>query len=313
MTVFYLFNQICCPFSTSSADDIKTGLKVAVKKLSRPFQSIIHAKRTYRELRLLKHMKHENVRPARFISKISLPACCLLTVVLHIFAGDWPPRRLLSSFLSEGIQGRVSCAACLFKRAVFGSYQRRWKRRPTECWLWYLCRKQCSLWLGNTWRWASWQNTAAFSMSPLSALHAQASAKSDFSLLSALVRLSCWQMATFDFISEQMVGNSKLTAITRAAFLVNGLFLKHGEAFIKISRFRLFRLTDPLVTVWYFAFALVPPLYTKPFLSSLQGEQSRAQVLGPAWFLRAAGLGYAPKNIWLLLQKAPWVLSISEL
>lgn len=45
----------------SSAYDEKTGLKVAVKKLSRPFQSIIHAKRTYRELRLLKHMKHENV------------------------------------------------------------------------------------------------------------------------------------------------------------------------------------------------------------------------------------------------------------
>ncbi|XP_067251057.1 mitogen-activated protein kinase 14A isoform X1 [Chanodichthys erythropterus] len=44
-----------------SAYDEKSGLKVAVKKLSRPFQSIIHAKRTYRELRLLKHMKHENV------------------------------------------------------------------------------------------------------------------------------------------------------------------------------------------------------------------------------------------------------------
>uniref|UniRef100_A0A3B4AKX2 mitogen-activated protein kinase n=1 Tax=Periophthalmus magnuspinnatus TaxID=409849 RepID=A0A3B4AKX2_9GOBI len=47
--------------TVSSAFDVKTGLKVAVKKLSRPFQSIIHAKRTYRELRLLKHMKHENV------------------------------------------------------------------------------------------------------------------------------------------------------------------------------------------------------------------------------------------------------------
>ncbi|XP_024148256.1 mitogen-activated protein kinase 14A isoform X2 [Oryzias melastigma] len=47
--------------SVCSAYDTKTGLKVAVKKLSRPFQSIIHAKRTYRELRLLKHMKHENV------------------------------------------------------------------------------------------------------------------------------------------------------------------------------------------------------------------------------------------------------------
>uniref|UniRef100_A0A098LYS8 mitogen-activated protein kinase n=1 Tax=Hypsiglena sp. JMG-2014 TaxID=1550645 RepID=A0A098LYS8_9SAUR len=47
--------------SVCSAFDAKTGLRVAVKKLSRPFQSIIHAKRTYRELRLLKHMKHENV------------------------------------------------------------------------------------------------------------------------------------------------------------------------------------------------------------------------------------------------------------
>uniref|UniRef100_A0A3B4WK47 mitogen-activated protein kinase n=1 Tax=Seriola lalandi dorsalis TaxID=1841481 RepID=A0A3B4WK47_SERLL len=47
--------------SVCSAYDMKSGLKVAVKKLSRPFQSIIHAKRTYRELRLLKHMKHENV------------------------------------------------------------------------------------------------------------------------------------------------------------------------------------------------------------------------------------------------------------
>uniref|UniRef100_A0A8C4H402 mitogen-activated protein kinase n=1 Tax=Dicentrarchus labrax TaxID=13489 RepID=A0A8C4H402_DICLA len=47
--------------TVSSAYDMSTGLKVAVKKLSRPFQSIIHAKRTYRELRLLKHMKHENV------------------------------------------------------------------------------------------------------------------------------------------------------------------------------------------------------------------------------------------------------------
>ncbi|XP_029358175.1 mitogen-activated protein kinase 14B isoform X1 [Echeneis naucrates] len=47
--------------SVCSAYDMKTSLKIAVKKLSRPFQSIIHAKRTYRELRLLKHMKHENV------------------------------------------------------------------------------------------------------------------------------------------------------------------------------------------------------------------------------------------------------------
>ncbi|GCC30139.1 hypothetical protein chiPu_0008586 [Chiloscyllium punctatum] len=45
----------------SSAIDQKTGEKVAVKKLHRPFQSLTHAKRAYRELRLLKHNKQENV------------------------------------------------------------------------------------------------------------------------------------------------------------------------------------------------------------------------------------------------------------
>ncbi|XP_049512829.1 mitogen-activated protein kinase 14A-like isoform X1 [Dermacentor silvarum] len=49
------YGQVC------SAFDKEHKHKVAIKKLSRPFQSAIHAKRTYRELRLLKHMDHENV------------------------------------------------------------------------------------------------------------------------------------------------------------------------------------------------------------------------------------------------------------
>uniref|UniRef100_A0A8C4YQA3 mitogen-activated protein kinase n=1 Tax=Gopherus evgoodei TaxID=1825980 RepID=A0A8C4YQA3_9SAUR len=44
-----------------SAIDGRNGTKVAIKKLYRPFQSELFAKRAYRELRLLKHMKHENV------------------------------------------------------------------------------------------------------------------------------------------------------------------------------------------------------------------------------------------------------------
>jgi len=48
-------------FFHSSAIDKRTNTKVAIKKLARPFQSAVHAKRTYRELRLLKHMNHENV------------------------------------------------------------------------------------------------------------------------------------------------------------------------------------------------------------------------------------------------------------
>nr|AIY23112.1 p38 protein [Penaeus chinensis] len=49
------YGQVC------SALDSKTGRKVAIKKLARPFQTHIHAKRTYRELRMLKHMDHENI------------------------------------------------------------------------------------------------------------------------------------------------------------------------------------------------------------------------------------------------------------
>nr|XP_046252946.1 STKc_p38 domain-containing protein isoform X3 [Scatophagus argus] len=44
-----------------SAIDQKTKEQVAIKKLYRPFQSLIHAKRAYRELRLLRHIQHENV------------------------------------------------------------------------------------------------------------------------------------------------------------------------------------------------------------------------------------------------------------
>ncbi|XP_015509391.1 mitogen-activated protein kinase p38b isoform X3 [Neodiprion pinetum] len=49
------YGQVC------SAVDTTNGQKVAIKKLARPFQSAVHAKRTYRELRMLKHMNHENV------------------------------------------------------------------------------------------------------------------------------------------------------------------------------------------------------------------------------------------------------------
>jgi len=45
----------------SSALDSTNNTKVAIKKLARPFQTTVHAKRTYRELRMLKHMNHENV------------------------------------------------------------------------------------------------------------------------------------------------------------------------------------------------------------------------------------------------------------
>lgn len=49
------YGQVC------AAIDTVHNMKVAIKKIARPFQSAVHAKRTYRELRTLKHMNHENV------------------------------------------------------------------------------------------------------------------------------------------------------------------------------------------------------------------------------------------------------------
>lgn len=57
--IHFVFFAICVYYS--SALDKGHNKKVAIKKLARPFQSAVHAKRTYRELRLLKHMNHENV------------------------------------------------------------------------------------------------------------------------------------------------------------------------------------------------------------------------------------------------------------
>lgn len=52
-------------FLLSSALDTTTGEKVAIKKLSRPFQNVTHAKRAFRELVLLKMVNHKNVSGCR--------------------------------------------------------------------------------------------------------------------------------------------------------------------------------------------------------------------------------------------------------
>lgn len=49
------YGQVC------SATNTTNGEQVAIKKLSRPFQTTMHAKRSFRELKLLRHMDHENV------------------------------------------------------------------------------------------------------------------------------------------------------------------------------------------------------------------------------------------------------------
>jgi len=48
-------------FNFSAAYDTVTKEKVAIKKLSRPFQNVTHAKRAFRELKLMKITNHKNV------------------------------------------------------------------------------------------------------------------------------------------------------------------------------------------------------------------------------------------------------------
>ncbi len=50
--------------TNSSATDGQTGRQVAIKKISRAFDDVVDAKRILREVRLLKHFNHENVRRA---------------------------------------------------------------------------------------------------------------------------------------------------------------------------------------------------------------------------------------------------------
>lgn len=47
--------------SLSAAVNSKTGEEVAIKKIGNAFDNRIDAKRTLREIKLLRHMDHENV------------------------------------------------------------------------------------------------------------------------------------------------------------------------------------------------------------------------------------------------------------
>merc|ERR1712172_462040 len=55
------YGQVCSAEDTSLRSADGKFIKVAIKKIARPFQSAVHAKRTYRELRMLKHMVHDNI------------------------------------------------------------------------------------------------------------------------------------------------------------------------------------------------------------------------------------------------------------
>lgn len=94
---------------SSSAYDTRLRQKVAVKKLSRPFQSLVHARRTYRELRLLQHLKHENVSGGPRGGLGSAASRRLAAArLLPRSAGHWAAGRVHAGHVRRGLQRSVS-------------------------------------------------------------------------------------------------------------------------------------------------------------------------------------------------------------
>lgn len=58
---FYLFSNLNDLLFDSSALNSETNEHVALKKIANAFDNKIDAKRTLREIKLLRHMDHENV------------------------------------------------------------------------------------------------------------------------------------------------------------------------------------------------------------------------------------------------------------
>lgn len=52
--------------------DLVTPTNVAIKKLSRLFQNVTHAKRAFREFSIMKLVNHKNVSPSFFLFMIEL-------------------------------------------------------------------------------------------------------------------------------------------------------------------------------------------------------------------------------------------------
>lgn len=64
--IIIIFESLILIFYLSSALNCETNEHVAIKKISNAFDNKIDAKRTLREIKLLRHMDHENVSESFF-------------------------------------------------------------------------------------------------------------------------------------------------------------------------------------------------------------------------------------------------------
>ncbi|OQR78026.1 stress-activated protein kinase JNK-like [Tropilaelaps mercedesae] len=72
------------------ATDVETGRDVAIKKLSKPFQNVIHAKRAYREFKLMRLVSHRNIIGLlhAFTPQINVTDFCDVYLVMELLEGN---------------------------------------------------------------------------------------------------------------------------------------------------------------------------------------------------------------------------------
>jgi hypothetical protein len=106
------FNRVLNEHVDSAAWDTVTGQNIAIKKLSRPFQNVTHAKRAYREFKLMKMVNHKNVC-FMFIS-VSVEGGFVLPGFVYIHTDH----RFAQCFHAAKIDKRVF--RCLFGNGING-------------------------------------------------------------------------------------------------------------------------------------------------------------------------------------------------
>lgn len=118
--------------SSSSAKDQLTGSAVAIKKIMKPFSTPVLSKRTYRELKLLKHIQHENVGRLYAIHIILLWQCCLQIISLgDVFIS--PLEDLWVLLYIKFLQGVINTLNSYFVTELLGTdLHRLLTSRPLE-------------------------------------------------------------------------------------------------------------------------------------------------------------------------------------
>jgi p38 MAP kinase len=114
------------PAVCSSAKDQLTNTSVAVKKIMKPFSTPVLSKRTYRELKLLKHIRHENI--------ISLSDIFISPLEDIYFVTEWVSPLLLSVSVVRlcHVKGSAELNSARYHRLLGTDLHRLLTSRPLD-------------------------------------------------------------------------------------------------------------------------------------------------------------------------------------